>query len=454
MVVQTAEPQPEQQSFVTALRERVRRTFASGRFARSVAVLAGGTALAQGLLVLASPVLTRLYTPDDYGTMAVFLAVGSVLAMVSALRYDAAIPVPADGRAAADLVSVALLIVLLVSAATGLVLWLADDLILRWSDVSNGAAFLRLLPLYVLAFGIYQVFNAWSVRIGAFTSLARSNLVQGAVTVTSQITLGVSGLAAAGLILGSTAGQAGGAANLVRLAWQRDRHSFRGISLSRIKRAALAYRRFPLFGAPATLIDVIGLSMPLLVIAGLYGPAVAGWFALAQRLLARPVELLSAAVSNVYINETARLVREDPAALPAQFRKVVLSMFLVTGPFVLLAALLAPSLFPPIFGEDWAEAGVYVRMLAPMVLAHGMASPITGSLDILQRQDLYLVREVARIVLLSGAVATAVLFSAGAVVAILLLSVASVISYAFYVGVSLYAIKHHNRHQLGVVHGA
>ncbi|MGH2603396.1 MAG: lipopolysaccharide biosynthesis protein, partial [Dehalococcoidia bacterium] len=400
------------------------------------------------------PVVTRLYSPDDYGTLAVFLSIGYVLAVVSALRYEAAIPVPADGRTAADLVVVSFLAVLLTSLATGLILWLADEPILRWSGVRDGTAFVWLLPLYVLGAGVYQVLNSWSVRIGAFASLARTNLVQGVVTATSQIALGVPGLGALGLLLGATAGQASGGGNLARLAWRRDRDNLRGISVARVKRAALSYRRFALFGAPATLIDAIGLSMPLLFVAALYGPGVAGWFALAQRLLGRPVELLSAAVSNVYTNETARLAREDPAALPAQFRKVVLSMFLVTAPFVVAAALLAPATFPTIFGEDWAEAGVYVQVLAPMFLAHAMASPITGSLDILQRQDLYLVRELVRIGLLVVAVGTAVVFSAGAVVAILLLSVTGVISYAVYVGVSMYAIRHHNRRRIGAVRGA
>ena len=65
---------------------------------RSVAVLASGSVLGQAIIILGSPLLTRLYLPEQFGVFATFGAVLVVLGTLSALGYHVAIPVPGDDR--------------------------------------------------------------------------------------------------------------------------------------------------------------------------------------------------------------------------------------------------------------------------------------------------------------------------------------------------------------------
>src|SRR4051794_2925578 len=101
-----------------------RRQLPGGAFARSVVTLASGTAIAQFLLALAMPVLTRLYTPAQYGALAVYSSILTVLVVVASLRYEAAIPLPEDDRTAGSLLVLTFLLLAIMAALVSLMVWL------------------------------------------------------------------------------------------------------------------------------------------------------------------------------------------------------------------------------------------------------------------------------------------------------------------------------------------
>ena len=74
-----------------------------GGFVRSVLTVASGSAAAQLLLSLALPVLARLYTPAEYGVLAVYSAILTVLVVVASLRYESAIRLPREESSAGSL---------------------------------------------------------------------------------------------------------------------------------------------------------------------------------------------------------------------------------------------------------------------------------------------------------------------------------------------------------------
>src|SRR5690554_8147650 len=79
---------------VSKLKQWVGSTLPKSSFSRGVSVLIGGTASAQLLSVLAIPFITRLYSPDDFGLLAAFTAFLAFFTVLSAARFDLAIPLP------------------------------------------------------------------------------------------------------------------------------------------------------------------------------------------------------------------------------------------------------------------------------------------------------------------------------------------------------------------------
>lgn len=135
------------------------RVLPKGGFARGVSVLAGGTAGAQILLLLAAPLLTRLYTPEDYGLLAVHGSLLAIIGVVASLRYELAIPLPEENQEAANVVVLCLLLLVVTSLLTAVLVFFFADPIASLLGVPKLATYFWLLPVGGLIIGAYSAFN-------------------------------------------------------------------------------------------------------------------------------------------------------------------------------------------------------------------------------------------------------------------------------------------------------
>lgn len=346
-----------------------------GRFVRSVAVLAGSTALGQGLQVLSAPLLTRLYTPDDLGVLAVYTAILSALAAAATLQYDMAVPLPAGDADAANLVGLSLLVALAASVLGGIGLWLAGPAIAGWTRTPALAPYLWLLPLSQFGAGAMQALHAWAVRRKAFGPVGRTRVVQTGAQVAVQLAMGWGRAGALGLVLADVAGRLSGGAALWRLFWSDPAR--RRLRLAAMAGAARRWARFPVIMTAAVVCNMVEVQVPFLLVPAWFGAAPAGMYFLAHRILVLPASLIGGAVGQAFFAEAAGL-GDRPAELRRLSRQLCVALLAVNGPVYAGLALLGPHLFPFVFGPEWAEAGRLAQLLAPMVLLTAVASPLSS----------------------------------------------------------------------------
>ncbi|MDY6878145.1 MAG: oligosaccharide flippase family protein [Chloroflexota bacterium] len=368
-------------------------------FAHNVVLLAGSTTLSQGVVMLASPILTRLYTPADFGVLTVYTAILSTLSVVASLRYELAIPLPEDDETAVNLLALSTLIVPTMSLLTGLGVFLLGDQIVHWTNTPALKPYLWLLLPGLLGAGGYQVFNYWAIRKKAFDRIAQTKLSQSLGKVLTQVILGLLELGPVGLLLGNIVGQVSGSGTLAALAYKQNRGALEQINKTRVRWVAQRYRRFPLLSSGSALLNRAGLDLPPLLLAAFYGPQVVGWFGLGRRLIKVPMTLVGRSVAQVYMGESARLAQEAPETLHRLFLKTAQKLLLVGGIPIALLGLSSPWLFALIFGEIWREAGVYVQLLAVMLVAEFVVVPVSSTLNMLEQQNLQLAWDVGRLVL-------------------------------------------------------
>ena len=411
------------------------------RFARHVAVVLGGTALGQAVIVAASPLLTRLYTPSDLGIFSVYISVLGLIVVASSLRYEVAIPLPESDTNAANLLVLSLGIVTSISLVLLAFALVLGPALLRGTKYVVLTPYLWLLPVGVLGAGAYQALSFWALRRKAFRTLATTKITQSLSQVAAQVGLGLLRVGPIGLLLGDLCGRVGGTGTLATLAWRRDRSCLTDVSVRGIREMAERFRRFPIFASGSALFNAATLQVPLLVIAGFYGSHVAGLFALGQRVLAVPMSLIGTAIANVYYSLLPGVARDDPARLKPLFLSLTRRLAAAGLLPSLAAALLGPSLCAIVFGREWREAGVFLRLLAPMLFVQFMASPLGGTLDVLERQDLHLLREILRQALLIAALVAARLLNLDAWHAVLVFSVAGTIGNFLYIASTWYALR-------------
>jgi O-antigen/teichoic acid export membrane protein len=362
-------------------------------------VLAGGTALGQAITVLASPILTRLYTPEDFGVLAVYSSILGILSVIASWRYELAIPLPEQDEDAVNLVALSLGIVVLMSLIVGLGAWLLGAQVVQWLNAPGLRPYLWLLPIGVLLVGSYQIFNYWAVRKQAFGVIAKTKLHQGLGAVLTQVSSGFLKSGPLGLIVGQIVGQCAGLMTLAGLLLRADRAKLQAISWPDANDMARRYRRFPQFSSFAGLINSAGLQIPVILLAFYYGPQVTGWFALAQRVLGVPMNLVGQAISQVYMGTGSQLGRHDVWALRSLFFKTVTRLLLLGSVTLGVLAIGGPWLFARIFGANWGNAGRYLQVLCPAILAQFVVAPLSQTMNILEHQDWQLKWDIFRLAL-------------------------------------------------------
>lgn len=337
-----------------------------GLLRATLTLLAGG-ALAQALPLLLGPWLTRLYSPTEFGQFSFLWALASNVAVVGCARYEFALPLEPDAGRAAVLMALCarvLLVLTLVSAVVGWILWAWQDLTLAW-----------LMPLAVLAAAATQWLTLWVTRAQRFQWLAVSRVLQYGGGALLQLLFGLLSLGALGLLLGPLLAGLATAALLARPAplggwaglWRAPRSAMAAM--------AAKHRDFPLFNTPHAFAGALQDSLAMLLIAAWAGDAAAGFWALALRYCKAPAGLVGGALSQVLY---PRLVAAaDGAEALALVRRTMGLLLILSAPLLLTLLLWGPWIFTHLFGERWQEAGEVARGLAPYIALHFVASPLS-----------------------------------------------------------------------------
>jgi O-antigen/teichoic acid export membrane protein len=362
---------------------KLRDILAARPAARQVGELMLGTLIGQAILVVSAPILTRLYTPADYGVLGTYSALVIVLSIVATLRYEPAILLPQADEEADSLAAMVLHLTVILSLLIGIAIWVIGSW-LNPAWLQPIRPYIGLLVLGVLFCAVAQVLTYRLIRLQRFRPQMHSRWAQSLFYVLTQLGGGVLQVGAVGLLMGQVVGQLVG----VLLLGRGGRLQWGGIG--RLWALATRYREFPLYNLPTALISTLGLQLPILLAAALYSVKEAGWLLLGLRLIGMPVDLLASSLGQVYLGRAAELARNAPAELKAFVLRTLKRLVgLAILPTVLLMVV-APPLFAWLFGADWRTSGEYLQILSPVLLARLVAAPIAQTLLITRRLSLQL----------------------------------------------------------------
>jgi O-antigen/teichoic acid export membrane protein len=363
--------------------------------ARAVSLLASSTMAGQALLLVLSPVLTRIYSPADFGALAVFSAVTSVVTTVASLRWELAVPLASDDEQGLDLMVLGGVSIAVVSLLAAVLLLPFGGLLVSTTETPELQPFLWCIPLAILGGGIYQLLTYWVLRTRTFGVIASSSLARSGAQGAGQLAFGFGGMGGGGLVLGQVFGQLFGCLRMLRLVRQAAGDYV--LVWTRVRDSARRFRRFPLLTTPATLLNVAGRQSPTLLIAVLAGPVWAGFYALAERVVNLPMRAVGSAVAQVFYGELSRLVREGRwrEGLRTFLRTSFAMLALALVPGLVLAGL-GPTLFELVFGANWRLSGELARPLAALMVFQLTTSPVSQTLNLFGMQGVQLAVDAAR----------------------------------------------------------
>lgn len=367
------------------------RDFSEKPFIRNVIILVTGTAAAQVIGLISSPIITRLYGPEAFGLMGAFLAIVSILSPIAALTYPIAIVLPKRDQDAKGLIKLSLLITLIISITSLIILVLFNKQIISTFNLTEIAAFLYLIPLVIIFSGLVQVVHQWLIRTKQFSINARVTILQSIILNGSKIGIGLFHPIGAVLVVLSALGSGLQALLMIFFAKRSDYQTntqFAGEKKT-LKELAKQHNDFPKYRAPEVFLNAVSTGLPVLMLTAFFGPASAGFYTIGRTVLTMPSRLIGNAVGDVFYPRIAEAAinKEDMTKLIKKGTLALAGVGLV--PFGLII-LFGPSLFSFVFGSEWVVAGEYARWIALWSYLGFMNTPSVKALPVLRAQRFHL----------------------------------------------------------------
>ena len=259
-----------------------------GSFAANVLTLMTGTIIAQAIPIAISPILTRIYKPEDFGIFALYMSLASIISVIATGQYEIAVMLPEKDEDAFNLVALSVIIAFCVSSITLFALWILNSQIISYIGNSEISQWLYFIPLTILLTGIYNPLNYWINRKKQYKRLAINRVSQSTASAATNLGMGLNGFGASGLIVGGIAGQSIGTAALGWYAWREDKQKIKLIKKNKVIENAKKYQDFPKFNAIQAFFDSFRLNGIVFLTTNFFNLTILGYYSFAIRILQSP----------------------------------------------------------------------------------------------------------------------------------------------------------------------
>jgi len=351
-------------------------------FIKGIVTLITGNAVAFIIPVLLYPIMSRVFTPEDYALFGLYLSIYTVLEIGSAGRYDFAIVLPQKEDDAINLVGGGFAIALLYALAVLVVVFLTNELI---ADILNNprlSSWLYLLPFGLISVSVSKLLNSWLIRKKAFRAASVNKATQKLGESSTQLAFGFLMLGN-GLILGDVSGRI---INAIVSYYQALNFGFSNTSLkmSSMKTELKKYVEFPKYSILPSILNALGGMMPVFIISSYHSIAVSGSYNFSRIILSVPFALISTGISQVLMQEISERMHKK-MSIHHELRSLAIRLCGLSVIGVLIIVLAGGDLFGLVFGEKWRTSGEYTSVLIFSYAISFVVSPFSIILVVLRK---------------------------------------------------------------------
>lgn len=348
--------------------------------------VARANVVALALPVIATPLLSRLFKPDDFAALAIFTSILALAYAFCTWRFDWSMPNARTRSMAANLMMLGAIVLAVVSVVSSVFLVFGSSLL--FGQTQPSAYIFLLFPLALLGGGLKLLFSGWFVRQGDLGAVSRATISQSVYNTGLSLAAGAASLGGLGLIAATVVSTWAGILTMLRLSAGQLRDALRRVSFFSMQVAARRFGREATWSTLVAILNAVSLSAPILLLAYYYPHKEVGWYALLYRLLAAPISVLSSALGQSFWSLAAELARSRRVPeLNALYKKTTLRLSFAAIP-VVAACVVGSFVVGPILGEaEWGGAGPVLLAMTPVFVGSLVFAP-TNHLVVFSRQSL------------------------------------------------------------------
>jgi O-antigen/teichoic acid export membrane protein len=430
---------------IGAMLASFRRKSARGLL-RDAFIVGSGSVGAQLFAILLIPVITRMFSVSNFGVMTTFTAVTVTVAVFGNGSYDQAINLPKEGSKAWSLFCLCIAIASVFSSAVFLVTIIFEHKISQFIFGVAHSKLVFLVPLTVLSYNINIAMLFLTIRMRGFKMLSGSAFLGTAANQGSKVAGGwLLGDKLWLLVTGSFLQSCIPCFFLGAYIFRKmPKDIIRLPGKSELRALMVEYKNFPLYSTWVEFLLNLNRNITIILLAAAYSSAVVGIYGLANNVFRLPLSIIGDSFRQVCLPRFSALMN-DKMPIRGLFVKVLLGIaVLVVIPFAVIIAF-GPQLFSLVFGQRWAEAGAYARIISPWLFMMVFLPPVSVILVIMQKQR---VRLAFNIILTAFQVAMLIMAKTIQIDILTLLgalSVGSSVIYAYKIFYAFHLIKGYER---------
>lgn len=348
-------------------------------FNANVTKLVLGSGFAQIIPIFLTPILTRIYSPEDFGVFALYMAIASILGVIASARYELSIVLPKNDQNAVDIFYLCNIVSIILAAFIFLTLFFFNKNLNTVIGLDSESNILFLVPVSVISAGLLQSLSYLLIRKKEFSNLSKSKIFLSGGYSISQLSIGSTFTSSyIGLSAGYITGQFISILYLIKN--NCNFIKLYDFNIKRISEISKKYIKFPLFSSPGAIMDTVAVQMPIFFINKYFSSFIAGQFSLTMRIINLPLAFIGSSISQVLLNKIATFDHSSPKKILPLILKLSSVLLITIFPLVLICFLYGEYLFEFIFGSEWRFAGTLAAPLSIVIAIRFIVSPLSAVL--------------------------------------------------------------------------
>jgi O-antigen/teichoic acid export membrane protein len=405
------------------------------KFVSNIFTLLSATILGQVLGIVVTPLLSRLYTPADFGIFQLFISIVFIISVLSCFSYSDAINLPKKHEDAANIVMLCMILIVIITIFSVILLFALSSYIEDILNAPGLSHYFLLLPLAIICSSFAVVLSAWISRKEAFGAMAKANVSSSISGKSVSVISGFISPSPFGLIFGTIINDA----TLVVFFLKEtiaDFHFIKKISYERMKQQAYRYIKFPQYVLSSSITNAIAVQFIPFLFAFFFSPVIVGYYAMSNIIINLPLKLVGNSMETVFYQKAC--VEKNLTGSITTIVKMIHTRLISMGMFgCLIVMTIGPELFAFVLGAKWYIAGTYAQILAPMFFAVFISYPLFSIFNVLEMQDASLGFNILRLVSTITALIIGGLYG-DPIIAVILLSCFGVVCWSW---MNLYTLK-------------
>ncbi|MCG3695302.1 lipopolysaccharide biosynthesis protein [Aliarcobacter butzleri] len=401
-------------------------------FSKNVLTLMTGTTIGQVIPISISPILTRIYTPEEFGTFALYMAFISIGAAIVTGKYEMAILLPKRNEYAKYLVVISILLTICFSILLYVFYYIFFKEINIILNVQGNSNYFYLVPIGIFLFAFYNILLQWMNRQKEYKLMTKNRFIQATSIALLQLSIGFIKKFSLGLIIADILGRILAIILIFKSVFSQIKID--NFSLNKLIYLTKRYKKFPKWEMPATVLNISSFQISYIFIPILFTSAIAGFYFLVFRVLMMPISLLGNAILEVFKNRAIEDFKEYNSC--REIYKKIFLLLLAVGIFpTFILIFFGQEIFAFLFGKNWQEAGIYAQILAPLALLRLISAPLSYVFFIREKLELDLAIQFIFLILVTISLFISYFYSSSLIL-VTLLSISGSIFYIIQIVIS------------------